>query len=137
MATIRHVMSVHAPVSKVWRLWSTFENLVDHFDVVESVRVQDGIFVIVFKNLIGNDRELHVTITESVPNRTIAFKAAESDVAGCIGFEAAGQHTFVTFVFSYDPPAGRFGDIFSNLLKYPSSQIRDGLFSYHEAMERV
>lgn len=137
MATIRHVICVHAPVSKVWRFWSTFENFSDHFEDIESVRVEDGLFVMAFKNLTGKDRELHLTITESVPDRTIAFKAAESDVAGSIGFEAAGQHTFVTFVFSYDPPAGRFGDIVSSLLNYPSSQIRDGLFGYHGAMERA
>lgn len=136
MATIRHVISVHAPVSKVWRLWSTFENLGDHFEDVESVRHEDGLFVIAFRNLVGKDRELHLTITESVPDRTIAFKGAERDVAGSVGFEAAGQHTFVTFVLSYDPPAARLGDVISAVLRYPSSQIREGLHSYHEAMER-
>lgn len=118
-------------------MWSTFENFEEHFEDVEEVRVEDDLFVIAFKNLIGKDRELHLSITESVPDRTLAFKATERDVAGSIGFEAAGQHTFVTFVLSYDPPAARLGDIVSAMLKYPSSQIRDGLFSYHAAMERA
>lgn len=136
MATIRHVISVHAPVSKVWRLWSTFENLAEHFEAVENVRFEGDLPIITFKNLIGRDRELQISITESVPDRTIAFKANASELAGSLSFEAAGQHTFVTFVLSFDPPAARLGDIVSSLLKYPSAEIRDGLQSYHEAMER-
>jgi uncharacterized membrane protein len=136
VATIRHVVSVHAPVSKVWRLWSTFENLAEHFEAIENVRFEGDLPIITFKNLIGRDRELQISITESVPDRTLAFKANASELAGSLSFEAAGQHTFVTFVLSFDPPAARLGDIVSNLLNYPSAQIRDGLQSYHEAMER-
>lgn len=84
----------------------------------------------------GRDRELHLSITESVPDRTFAFKVEASELAGSLSFEAAGQHTFVTFVLSFDPPAARLGDIVASLLDYPSAQIRDGLRSYHEAMER-
>lgn len=136
MATIRHVVSVHAPVMRVWRLWSTFEGLEQHFGPLDAVSWNGDVATLVYSGLFGSQRSMRLKLTDRVEGRLIAFNSPDMDLAGSISFEAAGQHTYVTFVFSFDPPASRLGDMVSELTHYPSAAIQDGLLAYHQAMER-
>lgn len=136
MATLRHVVSVHAPVMRVWRLWSTLEGLEQHFGPLETVVWDGDVATLSYSGLFGGPKTLRIQVTDRVEGRLFAFKSPDIDLAGSIGFEAAGQHTYVTFVFSYDPPAKRLGDLVSELTHYPSAAIQEGLRAYHHAMER-
>ncbi|MEZ4462886.1 MAG: hypothetical protein R3E66_24795 [bacterium] len=137
MATLRYVLEVEAPISKVWRLWSGFVDLSKHFDVIEKASLDGNVLSVQYNSLIGRVADAQIQITESVEQRVLAFKGVDSEVAGSIALAPAGQNTVVTVVLSYDPPGARLGDIVSDLLKYPSKPIQEGLERYHRAMERT
>ncbi len=137
MGTIRHVIEVKAPVDRAFRVWSDLENLSRFFERVDSVQVGDDSTVVSYRGLLGRARTLSIIITDSVTNHVLSWKVIESSVSlsGSLIFEEAGKSTFITFVFSFDPPLVRVGDAVTSILKYPHEDLETGLTNIAEFLE--
>lgn len=135
MATLRHVMSVKAPAMKVWRRWHELDGLEAAFRGVDSVVWNHDVATVRVSGWMGKSWDVELVRTESVEGRTVAYKARARSVCLSVSLEAAGAETFVTFVFSYDPPAARLGDLVSDWTRYPSRDIEEGLSAFHASME--
>lgn len=137
MGTIRHVIEVKAPVDRAFRVWSDFENLPRFFQRVESVEVGDESTVLNYRGMLGRSRSINIIITDSVSNHMLSWKVTETTVplSGSLIFEEAGKSTFITFVFSFDPPLVRVGDAVTAILKYPHEDLETGLTNIAEFLE--
>jgi uncharacterized membrane protein len=138
MGTIRHVIEVNAPVDRAFRVWNDLENLPTFFDLVDTVNVDDDSAEIHYRGMLGRPRVIHLIITESVPNHVLSWKVVDSSVplSGSITFEEAGKQTFITFVFSFNPPLVRVGDAITAILRYPHKNLEKGLSNIAEFLEK-
>ena len=140
MGTVRHVIEINAPVDKVFRAWNDFSALDEYFDLVTQVSIepdQDKV-TIEYRGITGGQRSVELQVTERVTNRVLAWKVAgfrDQPMAGSFTFESSGATTFVTFVFSFDPPLARLGDILTDLFRYPQTDLVEGLNRFSNAME--
>ena len=130
MGTIRHVLGVDAPLDRCFSIWSKPANLERFFDFVEAVEpVDERTWSLCYAGKLRRRHCFHIRQTERVEDRVLAFRAIDGDygVQCSVAFDASGKTTYVTFVLSFDPPGGRFGDILAAMTTYPDARIREGL----------
>lgn len=131
MGTIRHVISLKAPLDRVWSTWSNPTTLLPRFEnFISGVRILDtDTFEATYRTILARQHTLRVVETERVDKKLIAWKATEGPVSltASLTLENAGAETILTFVFCFDPPGVRIGDVFAEWIQYPHTRLEADL----------
>lgn len=122
-----------------WREFSNLAVLMENIERIETVDPQRSHWVV--KGPAGKDIEWDSLVTEDVPNRRIAWQAAEgADVqnSGWVEFRPApgDRGTEVHALIRYDAPGGPFGRMIAKVLqREPNTQMRRELRRFKQLME--
>jgi uncharacterized membrane protein len=139
MGSATHYAEVQAPVERVYAYWRNFENFPTMFSDVEKVVGDGDRSHWVVKGPAGKSVEWDAEIEEDVPNERIAWKSVgdnQVDTSGVVRFDrGAPGVTKVTVALSYDPPAGKLGEIVAELFKDPDAQIERALDQFRNLVE--
>jgi uncharacterized membrane protein len=130
---------VQAPIEKVYGHWRNFENFPSMFSDVERVDVHGNRSHWVVKGPAGKSVEWDADIEEDVPNERIAWRSIgdnQVDTSGVVRFDrGTGGTTKVTVALSYDPPAGKLGELAAELFKDPDGQLERALAQFKDLVE--
>lgn len=130
MGSATRYVEVAAPVEKVYEYWRNLDNFPTIFSDVEKVAVQGKRSHWVVKGPAGKTVEWDAEITEEVQNERIAWRSIGDnpvDTSGVVRFDASGSSTKVTVALSYDPPAGKLGEIVAEIVRDPDEQLEVAL----------
>ncbi len=139
---IEQSVTIDRPAEELFSFWRDLENLprfMDHLESVTTIDARRSHWVA--KAPAGQRVEWDAEIHNEIPNELIAWRSLPgSDIpnAGSVHFRAApgGGGTEVRVVLSYEPPAGRLGDVVARLLgEAPSQQIADDLRRFKQVIE--
>ncbi|MBC7542140.1 MAG: SRPBCC family protein [Candidatus Sericytochromatia bacterium] len=113
-------ITIHAPVERVFALWSNPENFPRFMSHLQEVRrIDDRRHHWIAKGPAGVPAEWESTITRLEPNRIVAWQSAPGslvDNEGILHFEAMGEgRTRVDIRLAYHPPAGAIGHAVATL----------------------
>lgn len=139
MGSATRYAEVAASVEKVYDYWKNFENFPEIFSDVEKVVVDGPRSHWVVKGPGGKSFEWDAEITEDVPNERISWRSVgdnQVDTSGVVRFDPgdAGR-TKVTVALSYDPPAGKLGEVVAELFKDPDKQLETALDEFIRVVE--
>ena len=139
---IERTITIDRPRDQLFAFWRDFENLPRFMEHLVSVRVDTPTRSHwEARAPAGRTVEWDAEIVNEVPNEIIAWKSIRApDVAnaGAVNFSDApdGRGTIVRVRMDYEPPAGRFGAMFTNFTdEEPDRQIREDLFKLKQLME--
>ncbi|MDQ3646098.1 MAG: SRPBCC family protein [Actinomycetota bacterium] len=139
MGSATRYAEVNAPVAEVYAYWKNFENFPAMFSDVEKVVVDGTTSHWVVSGPAGKSVEWDAEVTEDVPNERIAWRSVGEntvDTSGVVRFdEGVGDATKVTVALSYDPPAGKLGEIVAEVLKDPDGQLERALQEFSRIVE--
>ncbi len=87
----------------------------------------------------GKSVEWDAEITEEVRNERISWRSVgdnQVDTSGVVRFDPGDEGTTkLTIALSYDPPAGKLGEIVAELFKDPDVQLERGLEEFRRVVE--
>src|SRR5690606_38085120 len=139
---VEHAVTINHRVEDVYRFCRSLENLPFFMRHLESVKVLDARHSRwQTRGPAGTRGEWTAQIIEETPNRSLAWRSLEgSDVAqtGTVRFRPVrdGQATEVRVRLTYNPPAGRAGDMLARVLGSNARRdIADDLQRFKELME--
>ncbi len=139
---VSRAVTIDRPRDELYAFWRDFSNLARLMDNVERIQVLDGQRSHwVVKGPAGSDIEWDSLVTEDIPGRRIAWRAAEgADVqnSGWVEFRDAppGRGTEVHALIEYDAPGGMLGRLIAKLLqREPNTQTRRELLRFKQLME--
>ncbi len=138
MGSATRYAEVAAPVEKIYAYWKNFENFPTIFSDVEKVIVDGENSHWVVKGPAGKTVEWDARISEDVPNERIAWESlgdSEVNTSGAVRFDASGEGTKLTVALSYDPPAGKVGQIVAEIFKDPDKQLEVALDEFRKVVE--
>jgi uncharacterized membrane protein len=139
MGSATHYAEVQAPVEKVYRYWRDFENFPTMFSDVEKVTAEGTRSHWVVSGPAGKSVEWDAEIEEDIPNERIAWKSMgdnQVDTSGVVRFDRGTTgSTKITVALSYDPPAGKLGEIVAELFKDPDGQVERALDQFKGLVE--
>lgn len=119
--TLQKMITVHAPVERVFDFWSRYENFPRFMTHVREVRKTSGDRSHwVVAGPAGLPIEWETEVTAHVPNQVLAWRTVPGSIvdhAGIVRFEkTADGGTRVHIRMSYNPPAGALGHAVAALL---------------------
>lgn len=136
------VVTINAPVEKVYTFWRDLENLPRFMKHLERVIPTDGTHSEwIAKAPLGQKVSWHAEIIADEPNSRIAWRSEEpSDIpnAGTVRFKEApaGRGTIVEVTLEYNPPAGKLGATIAKLFgEEPGLQVEDDLRRFKQILE--
>ncbi|HJU89899.1 MAG TPA: SRPBCC family protein [Gemmatimonadaceae bacterium] len=139
---VARAVTVNRPVEEVYEFWRNFENLPRFMKHLESVQdLGGGRSRWKARGPAGTTVEWEAEVLEDVPNERISWHSVEGSEVwneGTVLFREApgGRGTEVVVVISYDPPAGKLGQIFAKLFREePGQQVFDDLRAFKQVME--
>lgn len=118
--SINKAINIHAPVEKVYQIWSQHENF-PHFmsRVLEVKNLGDGRYHWKVAGPAGIPVEWEAAITKQIPNQMLAWESVAGSLIeqkGVVRFQPnADGGTRVDVKMSYLPPAGAAGHIVARL----------------------
>jgi uncharacterized membrane protein/osmotically-inducible protein OsmY len=130
---IQKSINIAAPVERVYRFWTNYENFPRVMTHVREVRDKgNGISHWVVDGPAGVPVEWDAVITEQIPNQVLAWKSVEGSAipnSGVIRFSPnADDSTQVQVRLSYNPPGGSLGHSLAWLIGAdPKRQMDDDL----------
>ncbi|MFN2389145.1 MAG: SRPBCC family protein [Actinomycetota bacterium] len=134
MGSATRYAEVSAPVDQVYSYWKNFENFPTMFSDVEKVVVDGARSHWVVTGPAGTSVEWDAEVTEDVPNERIAWRSVGDntvDTSGVVRFDRSDAGgTKLTVALSYDPPAGKIGEIFAEIFKDPDVQLERALAEF-------
>jgi uncharacterized membrane protein/gas vesicle protein len=138
--SIQKTLYIHAPIEKVFTLWSNYEDFPKFMSRVKEVRdLGNGHSNWIVKGPAGTDVEWKAELTKYVQPKVIGWKSeADSMISssGEIRFEQQGNGTRVSVHMSYTPPAGAVGHAFASLLgSNAKQQIDEDLMRMKQFLE--
>lgn len=97
-------VTINAPISRVYEMWTDFENFPSFMKHVESVR-RSGESTLHWKAKLGPiEKEWEAEIKAMVPNRSITWHSTTgADNAGAVTLSERGHITDMHVVIQYDP----------------------------------
>jgi len=135
---VERTILVNAPVDKVYKLYSNFENFPQWMENVESVRFTgaDRLHWKV-KSRTGVPVEFDARIKKNIPNEVISWESVSGDVpnAGSVRFESVNGATRVNITLEVNPPGGVLGDAVASLLGDPEKQLEEDLLNFKRIAE--
>jgi uncharacterized membrane protein len=122
-------IQIARPVSEVFRSWINLEELPQHLEYVNNIRVagQTSEWDVTVD---GRDFKWRAKTVQLIPNEAIAWKSVTGPKhSGRINFSKLGDDTLMHVTMNYAPPLGRFGRALSavddNLEGYVAKSLRD------------
>lgn len=135
MARVEKQITVDAPVARVYRAWTQFENFPQFMDGVESVsRASDG--MLHWKaSIAGKTEEWEARITELKPEQCVAWSSTSgAKNAGSVSFRATGpDQTQIDLAMEYEP-AGAIESV-GDLLGLVEGRVEGDLERFKEHIE--
>lgn len=131
----------HAPVERVFDLWSNFENFPQFMAHVRDVRkTADGAWRWTVTGIMGAPVEFDVEMSAIEPNRLMAWRTLEGSTiqhAGVVRFEPQGDGTTVAEIkFTYNPVAGAVGHAIARIFgSDPKRQMEEDLMRMKSFLE--
>jgi uncharacterized membrane protein len=118
--TLQKTITIHAPVGKVFELWSHHENFPQFMSRVREVKdLGNGRYHWKVAGPGGIPVEWEAVITRLEPNRLIVFQSVTGSMIeqhGTVRFQSSGEDkTVVDVKLSYYPPAGAIGHAIASL----------------------
>jgi uncharacterized membrane protein len=118
---LHKTINLDAPVPEVYDFWLNFENFPRFMSHLKEVRdLGGGRSRWVASGPAGTPFQWEATITEAVPNQTIAWKSVPGSAignAGVVQFRASQEgSTQLDIRMSYNPPVGAVGHVVASLL---------------------
>ncbi|MDP9224608.1 MAG: SRPBCC family protein [Actinomycetota bacterium] len=139
MGSATHYAEVDAPIEMVYGYWRNFENFPVMFSDVERVEVRGNRSHWVVKGPGGTRVEWDADIEEDVPSERIAWRSVgdnQVDTSGVVRFDRGDEATTkVTVALSYDPPAGKLGEVVAELFKDPDGQLEVALDQFKTVVQ--
>lgn len=136
-------VAVRATPQNAYRFWRDFENLPKFMEHLEDVdTTTDGRSHWVARGPLGTRLEWDAELITDTAGEVIAWKSlpgSDVDTAGSVRFRplSDGRETEVQVSLKYDPPGGRLGTAFAQLIgPSPDDQIRADLQRFKEMVER-
>jgi uncharacterized membrane protein len=118
---LHKTITLDAPVAEVYDFWLNFENFPRFMSHLKEVRdLGGGRSRWVALGPVGTPFQWEATITESIPNQTLAWKSVPGSVvanAGVVQFRASPEGgTQLDIRMSYNPPVGAVGHVVASML---------------------
>jgi uncharacterized membrane protein len=141
-AVVARAVTIDRRPEELYAYWRDFSNLavlMENIERIETIDAQRSHWVV--KGPAGKAVEWDSLVTEDIPNRRIAWRAAEgADVqnSGWVEFRPApGERgTEVHALIAYDAPGGSFGRLIAKILqREPNTQMRRELRRFKQLME--
>jgi uncharacterized membrane protein len=141
-AVVARAVTINRSAEELYAYWRNFSNLAALMENIERIDViNDQRSHWVVKGPAGKSVEWDSLVTEDIPNKRIAWQAAEdADVqnSGWVEFRRApgDRGTEVHALIQYDAPGGAFGRTIAKLLqREPNTQMRRELRRFKQLME--
>jgi len=135
---VEHQVVVNAPVDKVYKLFSNFENFPQWFNNVEQVRYTgaDRTHWKVKSNT-GLNFEYDARIKTNIPNEVISWESVSGDLpnAGAVRFHNLNGNTRVEVTMEVNPPGGVIGESVAEFLQDPKKQLEEDLQNFKRIAE--
>jgi uncharacterized membrane protein len=141
-AVVARAVTIDRQPEELYAYWRNFSNLavlMENIERIDEIDATRSHWVV--KGPAGKDVEWDSLVTEDVPNRRIAWHAADgADVqnSGWVEFRPApgDRGTEVHALISYDAPGGAFGRTIAKILqREPNTQMRRELRRFKQLME--
>ena len=137
---VEESVTIHRPLSDLYRFWRNFENLPKFMNHLESVAVrEEGISHWVAKGPAGMRVEWDARIINEVHDRVIGWQSLDGSMistAGSVNFHQEPHGTGVTVHLQYNPPGGKLGAAVAKLFgEEPNQTIRQDLYRFKQLME--
>ncbi len=114
METIEKAIEVAAPLSRVYKQWTQFQDFPKFMEGVAQVRPIDDKHLHWVARIGGKQKEWDAEIVEQVPEQRIGWRSTTGTVnSGTVQFQARdGSHTVITLRMQYEPESAleRLGD---------------------------
>src|SRR5205085_5135591 len=125
---------VNAPVDKVYKLFSNFENFPQWMNNVESVKYTgaDRTHWVVKSNT-GLKFEYDARIKTNVPNEVISWESVGGELpnAGAVRFHNNNNNsTRLEVTMEVNPPGGAIGETVAGFLHDPEKQLEEDLQNF-------
>jgi uncharacterized membrane protein len=139
--TVQKTITIDAPVSKVFEVWSSHENFPHFMSRVREVKdLGNGRYHWTVAGPAGIPVEWEAVITRLEPDRLITWQSAPGSMIGQQGtvrFRSEGDDkTVVDVRLSYYPPAGAVGHAIASLFGAdPKSEMNDDLMRMKSFIE--
>jgi uncharacterized membrane protein len=137
---INRTIIVNAPVDKVYKLWSNFENFPQWMENVESVKYlgPDRTHWKI-KGPAGLNFEYDARIKTHIPNELISWESVSGDLpnAGTVRFQNINGSTRVETTLEFHPLAGIVGEAVSDFLRDPEKRLEEDLTNFKKIAEGV
>ncbi|MEW6732238.1 MAG: SRPBCC family protein [Acidobacteriota bacterium] len=135
---VERTILVNAPVDKVYKLWSNFENFPQWMENVESVHYlgTDRTHWRV-KSRTGIPFEYEARIKTNIANEVISWESVSGELpnAGSVRFENVNGATRLDVTIEVNPPGGVIGEKLADLLRDPERQLEEDLLNFKRIAE--
>ena len=137
METIGETIEVDVPVSTAYNQWTQFQEFPKFMEGVESVEQIDDTHLRWVAEVSGERREWKAEIVEQVPDRRIAWRAAEGNGPnGVVTFEPLGEmKTLVEVEMSYEPEGLK--EQLGSKIGLDSRQVKQDLERFKQLIETL
>lgn len=139
MSRVQRVIEVNAPIGKVYRFWSNFENFPRFMRHVKEVRREGDRYRWKADAPLGANVYWDAEVLEAVENDHISWRSTGGQVRndGVVRFEELGpERTRLHVSMYYHAPAGVVGDLVAKAFRRdPALQIGDDLVRFKEIVE--
>lgn len=132
---------IKGSAEEVFSSWSTLEMLPSIIKDIQQVDQLDELNSRwVVKGPLGKSFEWIAQITRFDEDRRIAWKTLEGDIktSGQVTFkDLPDNETEMTVMMQYVPPAGKVGEVVSEVLQNPREKISEGLRDFKAYVENM
>jgi uncharacterized membrane protein len=140
MGSAARYFEVKAPVERVYAYWRDLSHFPEFMPDVREVRVTGPTTSHwVVAGPLGKTVEWDAEIVEDIPNQRIAWRSvgdATVDNAGAVRFDDRGGITNIEVSLAYNPPAGKVGELVTELVKDPDRQVERAVDGFRQVVER-
>jgi uncharacterized membrane protein len=137
---VEESVTIHRPLSELYRFWRNFENLPQFMEHLESVSMrEEGISHWVARGPAGIRVEWDARIINEVDNKVIGWQSLDGSMistAGSVNFDEDMHGTRVIVHLQYNPPGGKAGAAIARIFgEEPNQTIREDLRRFKQLME--
>lgn len=138
---VTQTVTINKSAAELYSFWRDFENLPKFMNHLESVTVLDNNRSHwKAKAPLGTSVEWDAILTSDIENERIGWMSTENSEiinSGVVLFQPTiDSGTVVKVVLTYEPPAGKLGELFAKLFgEEPSQQVTEDLNRFKSLME--
>jgi uncharacterized membrane protein len=129
-------IQIARPVSEVFQAWTNLEDLPQHLEYVNKIRVAGRVSYWEV-TVDGKDFRWQAKTEQLIPNEAIAWKSLSGPKhSGRISFSKLGDDTLMHVIMNYSPPLGRFGRALSAVDDHLEGYIAKSLRDFKHTLEQ-